>query len=72
MPPVTRKMYDPRDAWEYVLAKALLYGENGHLRYGLMALLGIEDTTDFLSIELEEFKAWNTAFIQQERIQKTK
>jgi hypothetical protein len=71
MPPLTRKTSDPRDAWEHVLAMALLYGENDHLRYGSMALLGIEDITDFLSIELEEFKSWNTASKQQERSQKT-
>jgi hypothetical protein len=45
MPPVTRKMSDPRDAWEHVLAKVLLYGENDHLSYWLRAL-GINTITD--------------------------
>jgi hypothetical protein len=56
MLPVTKKMSDPRDALGQVLANVLLYGENGHLRNGLMAF-GMKDITDFLLIELEEFKS---------------
>jgi hypothetical protein len=56
MQPVTRKMSDPRDVLEHVLAKVLLYEEDDHLRHGLQAS-GIEDITDFLSINIEEFKS---------------
>jgi hypothetical protein len=44
---VTMKMSDPRDDWKHVLTKVLLYGENGNLKNGLMAL-GINDIADFL------------------------
>jgi hypothetical protein len=55
MPPVTRKMSDPQDVWEHVVAKVLLHEEPGNLRSGLMAL-GIKPITDFLLMELEDFK----------------
>jgi hypothetical protein len=38
-----------------VVAKVLLYEETGNLRSALMTL-GIKDITEFLSMELEDFK----------------
>jgi hypothetical protein len=55
MPPVTRKMSDPQDAWQDVLGKVLLYEEHDNLWSGLTAL-GIKDITVFLSMELQDFK----------------
>jgi hypothetical protein len=52
---VTRKMSDPHDDWQYVLGKVLLYVENDNIRSGLAAL-GIKNITDFLSMDLEDYK----------------
>jgi hypothetical protein len=61
MPPVTRRMSDPQDAWQHVLGKVLLYEVHKNIRSGLTSL-GIKDITDFLSMELEDFKGFEYFF----------
>jgi hypothetical protein len=57
MAPVTRRISDTQDACQHILGKVLLYEEYNNIRSGLTSL-GIKDITNFLSMELEDFKGF--------------